>query len=80
MKRLAFALSSTILLILLSQSTSACWCRGWDPEEKLKTAVAKEVSRSFIVFAGEAIERNESGLKFRVERIWKGKATGEISS
>jgi hypothetical protein len=77
MKHVAFALSSTILLLLLSESTAACWCRR-DPAEKLASAVAKELTHSFIVFSGEAIERNKSGLKFRVERVWKGNATNEI--
>lgn len=77
MKHLAFVLSSTILICLSSQSAAACWCRR-DPVEKVASAVAKELRYSFIVFSGEAIERNRSGLRFRIETVWKGKAAGEI--
>jgi hypothetical protein len=79
MKNITIAFVSLLLLLICSESASACWCRGIDPEEKLETAVAKELRRSVLVFSGEAIERNASGLKFRVEKVWKGKAMREIS-
>jgi hypothetical protein len=77
MKHLTFALSSTILICLSSQSAVACWCRR-DPAVKVASAIAKELRQSLIVFSGEAIERDRSGLRFRVEKVWKGKAAGEI--
>lgn len=69
---------SAVFLFLSSTSARACWCRGRDTEEKISSAVKKELRRSALVFSGVALESNGSGLRFLVERLWKGKPTKEI--
>lgn len=80
MKNITLPLVGLLFLLLCSESASACWCRreALDTEKKFKAAVAKELRQSAVVFAGEAVERNRSGLRFRVERVWKGEAADEI--
>lgn len=80
MKNIAYVAISLFILLLSSESVTACQCARevLDSEKKFKAAVAKELRQSAVVFAGEAVERNTSGLRFRVQRLWKGKATDEI--
>jgi hypothetical protein len=80
MKNFILPLVSLLFLLLCSESATACWCRRevLDTEKKFRAAVARELRQSAVVFSGEAVERNASGLRFRVERVWKGQATDEI--
>lgn len=78
MKKVVLIACSAVFLFLSSTSARACWCRGRDPEEKISSAVKKELRQSALVFSGVAVESNGSGLRFSVERLWKGKATKEI--
>lgn len=80
MKSKCLAFVSIILLLTCSESAMACWCRKevLDTDKKFRAAVAKEIRRSFVVFSGEAVERNLFGLRFKVTRVWKGKPTDEI--
>jgi hypothetical protein len=79
MKTILPAIAS-LFMLLCSESVLACWCRHepLETEKKFRAAVAKELRQSAVVFSGTAVERNTSGLRFRVERVWKGSATDEI--
>src|SRR5688572_8058406 len=80
MKSIVIAFVSLFILLLGSESVAACQCRRepLDTEKKFRAAVADALRRSALVFSGEALERDRSGLRFRVETVWKGNATDEV--
>ena len=80
MRNIKLPLVSLLFVLICSESVAACWGRreALDTEKKFRAAIAKELRQSAVVFSGEAVERNASGLRFRVERVWKGKAADEI--
>ena len=79
MKKVLLIACSAVFLFLLPTTARACWCRGQDPEEKISSAVKKELRLSVLVFSGVALESNGSGIRFSVETLWKGTATKEIT-
>lgn len=59
-------------------SASACVCDLSLKRIPLKKAVTKAKSEAAVVFSGQVIELDDSIVKFRVERRWKGTATEKI--
>lgn len=80
MKNITIVLVSFLFLLISSESAAACWCRRevLDTDKKFRAEITKELDESFIVLSGEAVERNKSGLRFRVEKVWKGDVKDEV--
>ena len=80
MKAILLGVLAPILLLLLVDSVSACWCRRdvVDTETKFRAAVSEAVKQSNAVFVGEIVEQNRSQLRVKVEKVWKGKIGEQI--
>ncbi len=59
-------------------SASACVCDLPLKRVSLKKSVAKAKSEATAVFSGQVVELDDSIVKFRVERLWKGEPAEEI--
>jgi hypothetical protein len=78
MKKIKMLLFVAGIMLAGYTSTSACVCDLPLKRISLKKAVAKAKSEASFVFSGEVVELDDSIVKFKVERLWKGTATGEI--
>lgn len=78
MKRVTMLLAAFGLMLAGHTSASACVCDLPLKRVSLKKAVAKAMSESALVFSGQVIELDDSMVKFRVERLWKGAPAGEV--
>jgi hypothetical protein len=74
MKNLKWAAAVVALLLLSADVALACRCP--------KTAASADLSQFAAVFTGRVVEskRLPTGerVKFRVERVWKGRITSEV--
>ena len=78
MKKIKTLLIVVVLMCAGYASASACVCALSPKSISLKNAVAKAKSEAAVVFSGQAIELDNSIVKFRVERLWKGAPTEKI--
>ncbi len=79
MKKIKTLLIVVVLMCAGYTSASACVCAlSLNKRISLKKAVAKAKSEAAVVFSGQVIELDDSIVKFRVERLWKGARTKEI--
>jgi hypothetical protein len=72
---------SLILILISSGRASACWCRRdvLDTDAKVNRDIRRWLHGSKVVFSGEVIEKTDSGLKFRIRTMWKGKDSDQIT-
>ena len=78
MKKIKMFVAAVALVLAGYVSASACVCELPLKRISLKKAVAKAKSEATAVFSGQVIELDDSTVKFRVERLWKGAPTEEI--
>ena len=78
MKRITMLLAAFGLMLAGYTFASACVCDLPLKRVSLKKAVAKAKSEAAVVFSGQVIELDDSIVKFRVKRLWKGMPTEEI--
>jgi hypothetical protein len=78
MKKIRALLVAVGLVLASHASASACVCDLPLKRVSLKKAVAKAKSEATAVFSGQVIELDDSIVKFKVERLWKGAPTEEI--
>jgi hypothetical protein len=78
MKKLLMLLAAFGLVLASYTFASACVCDLPLKRVSLKKAVAKAKSEAVAVFSGQVIELDDSIVKFRVERMWKGAPAEEI--
>jgi hypothetical protein len=78
MKRITMLLAAFGLMLASYTSASACVCDLPLKRVSLKKAIAKAKSEAEVVFSGQVIELDDSIVKFRVERLWKGTPAEEI--
>jgi hypothetical protein len=78
MRKIRTLLVATVLMFVAYTSASACVCDLPLKRVSLKKAVAKAKSEATTVFSGQVIDLDDSFVKFRVERLWKGASTEEI--
>ena len=78
MKKIRTVLIVVVLMCAGYASASACVCALSPNRVSLKKAVAKAKSEAAFVFSGQVTELDDSIIKFRVERLWKGARTKEI--
>ena len=81
--RKVFLTSFAALALSLAAETAAfaCWCTV--PAEKptpeqARAALVKDFNEAFAVFTGEVIGGNTFEVKFKVDKIWKGRFGDEI--
>lgn len=80
MNKFGLIFLSFMLIIIYSGSGAACWCRRevLDAEAKVNGAIRKELRSSSVVFSGKVFERSASGLKSKVDKVWKGSVSDKI--
>jgi hypothetical protein len=79
MKKILLGLA-IFLSPLLCNSACACVCIDLEltPEQE-KAARLKDFKSAAAIFTGEVIELETNKVKFKVEKIWKGKSVDEIT-
>ncbi len=81
MKRILSVLFLLAFSLLNAESALACVCGG-EPrplsDEEVRAAIAKEFEQSVAVFSGQIVELDRFKVKFKVAKMWKGDAAGEI--
>ena len=80
MKPILFSSLALIFLFLHSHAASACQCI--EPEhptpEEVKVRFIREFNEASTVFSGEVISLDTFKVTFKIEKVWKGDAAGEI--
>jgi hypothetical protein len=71
MRRVKPLLFAIMVLFLSSEVAAACSCVG-------VPSVAEGFAQSRVVFSGKVIARLEYGVRFKVERAWKGMSSDEV--
>ena len=82
MRKVVLASFAVLLLSLAAEGTAyGCVCVV-SPEtptpEQVRAALVEDFNEAFAVFTGEVVERDNFKVKFKVDKIWKGKFGDEI--
>ena len=80
MNRVSIISLSFALILILSGTASACWCRR-EPlttDAEINRDIRRSLKNAKIVFSGKVSEKSSAGLKFKVHTVWKGTAGNEF--
>ena len=71
---------SFVLILVGFEPAIGCWCarKTLYTKDEFRGAVAKEFRLSSAVFSGEVTNKNQTQIKFKIAKVWKGSIVDEV--